>query len=458
MNRVTTSLPPVDRHPIWDVLIVEVEPEAAVRLAAFLRAEGHRPTIVPTAAAAHADLVQHPADLICLTLDPSGGIGGEAVRQLRHHAPSADVVIVAPASDAERVLQAVRHGAVDHLPAPVTPAAVELVLTRVAERRRLATELRSARADLDDDPDADLPTDSADVRHLLAVARRVATSPAAVLIVGEPGTGKGRWARALHAWGGRSAGPLAVVSCAGDPETLEADLFGVADGDPQGHVARCRGGTLVLDRVGDLPPSLQPKLLRLIADRQYERRDEHCPRPADVRVVAAAVDDLVAAVRAGRFRDDLRLALDVVRLDLPPLRDRPRDVPLLADRYLSHAARHHGRPVVGFAPDALAVLARYRWPGNLRELRNVVERAALIAPGHRIEAADLPPDVRGAGGDDGAAHMPGDLVPLRAIEDQHIRRVLATVGNTRAAAAVLGIDPSTLWRRMRPRPESIKAS
>jgi NtrC-family two-component system response regulator AlgB len=252
------------------------------------------------------------------------------------------------------------------------------------------------------------------------------------------------------------AGPLAVVSAAGPAaDALDADLFGAAGetgADPHGRIARCRGGTLVIDRVGDLPLPLQPKILRLITDRQYERPDDARARAADVRLIATTTDDLAGAARAGTFREDLRLALDVVRLELPPLRQRPRDVPLLAERYLAHAARQLGRALAGFAPAALAVLSRYAWPGNLRELRNVVERAALVAAGERVEAGDLPPDVRG--GDDGAAsHMPGDLVPLRAIEDQHIRRVLATVGNARAAAAVLGIDPSTLWRRLRTRPE-----
>ncbi len=442
--------------------MVEPDPSAAIRLAAYLRAEGHRPAITPSVAAARAEFDRRPVDLIFLTLDPSGGVGGEAVRQLRAQHPTADVVIVAPPADADRVLQAVRHGASDHLPSPVTPAAVELVLARVADRRRLASQARVARAELDDDPDADFPTESADVRHLIAVARRIAASAAPVLIVGEPGTGKGRWARAIHAWSGRVAGPLTVVPCGGaaDADALDADLFGTAGTDPAGHVPHAHGGTLVLDRIADLPLPIQPKLLRLITDRQFERRDDPHARPADVRIVATSVDDLVGPVRAGRFREDLRLALDVVRIDLPPLRDRPRDIPLLADRYLAHTARQHGCRATGFAPDAAALLARHRWPGNLRELRNVVERAALVATGDRIEANDLPPDVRHLGTDDAGAaiHVPGDLVSLRTIEDQHIRRVLASVGNARAAAAVLGIDPSTLWRRLRPRGDAVKAS
>jgi len=455
MIRAPATMPSPQRHPALDVLIVEADGSAASRLAAYLRADGHRPTVVATVAAARAELDRQPADLICLTLDPAAGIGGEAVRQLLTFAPTSDVISVAPGAEAERALQAIHHGAIDHLATPVTPAAVELVLRRVSERRRLASQLRSVRIDLDEDPDADLPTDTAEVHRVLSMARRVAASAAPVLIVGEAGTGKGRLARAIHAWSPRAAGPLAVVSAAGHAaDALDADLFGAAGitgAEPHGQVARCRGGTLVIDRVGDLPLSLQPKLLRLITERQYERRDDARARAADVRLVGTTTDELAGAVRAGTFMEILRLALDVVRLELPPLRHRPRDVPLLAERYLNHAARQYGRAVTGFAPAALEVLGRYAWPGNLRELRNVVERTALVAAGDRVEAADLPPDVRGGGGT--ASHVPGDLVPLRAIEDQHIRRVLAAVGNARAAAAVLGIDPSTLWRRLRTRPE-----
>ncbi len=446
MQPVAANAPP-GRVPAWDVLVVDGDPAAAARLAGYLRAEGHRPAVGARAAG------DGPVDLVFLTLDPAAGVGGEAVRRWARE-PAADVVIVTAAADLDRAVRAVADGAADHLLAPVTPAALELVLRRVADRRRLAAHVRSLRGEVADDPDADLPTDTPAVHRLLDLARRVAATAAPVLIVGEPGTGKGRLARALHGWSGRADGPLAVVTMAADADALDAELFGAAAAgvDLHGQVARCRGGTLILDRVGELPWALQPKVRRLIADRQYERQDEVRPRPADVRVVATAADDLSAAERAGRFRGDLRLALDVVRLDVPPLRDRPRDVPLLAERYLAHAARRTGRPATSFAPAALAVLAGHGWPGNQRELRNVVERAAHLAAGDRVEAADLPADVRTGRAPGAASHVPGDLVPLREIEDLHIRRVVAAVGNARAAAAVLGIDPSTVWRRIRPPP------
>ncbi len=436
----------------WDVLVVDADPATAATLAGCLRVAGHHARVVPTAAAAVATLDDQPCDLIWLALSDGGEDRGESgiLDRLGRAGPAADVVVLT-AADADPA-HAYAQGAVDHLSGPATPAGVAAVVRRVAARRRLGHQVRSLRADRDDDPDVGFPTDSPDVRRVLELARRAAASMAPVLIVGEPGTGAGRLARAVHGWSPRAGGPLMVVAARGPADVVDADWFGSADrdgdGDEHGRVARCRGGTLVVDRVGGLPLAVQPKLLRLVADGQYERQDEARPHPADVRVVATATDDLTAAVAAGRFRADLRSALDVVRLDLPPLRARPEDVPLLAERYLAYAARRHGRGVRSFAPAALAALARHAWPGNLWELRNVVERAAWGAVGEVVEAADLPTGVRSGGA---APPLPGDPVPLRTIEDEHIRRVLASAGNARAAAAVLGIDPSTLWRRLKPR-------
>ena len=287
------------------------------------------------------------------------------------------------------------------------------------------------------------------------MARRVAPFDAAVLLRGENGTGKGVLARTLHAWSRRAGGPFVTVNCPSlNPELLESDLFGHARGaftgavrDAAGKVAAAEGGTLFLDEVGDLPPMLQPKLLRFLQDRQYERVGESNTRLADVRLVAATNRDLEAMVGSGGFREDLLYRLNVVEMTLPPLRDRS-DVAELADHLLGFFARQSGRKLVGYTPEASEALARHAWPGNLRELRNAIERAAILAEGPEIGLADLPDRIqaRPQEGPDRAVEL-GRPVSLEALEAEHIRRVLAATPGREEAARILGIDPSTLYRK-----------
>ena len=230
-------------------------------------------------------------------------------------------------------------------------------------------------------------------------------------------------------------------------------MFGHARGsftgavrDNPGRVAGCDGGTLFLDEIGDLPLALQPKLLRFVQDREYERVGETRTRRADVRIVTATNVDLEAAVKDGRFREDLLYRINVVEVDLPPLRDRPEDVPGLAERFLREFAR--GRPIAGFTPAAAAALAAHRWPGNVRELRNVVERAVILCQGDEIGPEQFPAAV--TAGSPAAADAEvavGDPVTLDRLEELHIRRVLARARSLDEAAATLGIDLATLWRR-----------
>ena len=279
---------------------------------------------------------------------------------------------------------------------------------------------------------------------------------AAVLIRGESGTGKGVLARALHAWSRRADGPFVTVSCPSlSAELLESDLFGHVRGaftgavrDAAGKVAAAEGGTLFLDEVGDLPPPLQPKLLRFLQERRYERVGEAKTRAADVRLVAATNRDLEAAVAAGTFREDLLYRLNVVELTLPPLRRRS-DVLDLADHLLGFFARQTGRRLTGFTPEAREALARHAWPGNLRELRNAIERAAILADGPEVGLADLPERIASArtGTSPTAAVEVGGPVSLERLEVEHIRRVLAAAPSREEAARILGIDPSTLYRK-----------
>ena len=290
--------------------------------------------------------------------------------------------------------------------------------------------------------------------RVLELARRVAPTDAAVLIRGENGTGKGVLARALHAWSKRSDGPFVTVSCPSlSAELLESDLFGHARArftgavrDAAGKVAAAEGGTLFLDEVGDLPAALQPKLLRFLQERKYERIGETRTRSADVRLVAATNRDLDAALASGAFREDLFYRLNVVELTLPPLRRRT-DILSLAEHLLRFFVRQTGRHLTGFTPEAREALTRHSWPGNLRELRNAVERAAILAQGPEVGLADLPERIAlAAVGPAGPSEI-GGPVTLEQLEVEHIRRVLAGSPSLDAAARTLGIDPSTLYRK-----------
>ena len=291
------------------------------------------------------------------------------------------------------------------------------------------------------------------MQRAVDLARQVAPSDATVLLRGESGTGKGVLAKAIHSWSNRAPKPFAIVSCPSlSQELLESELFGHVKGaftgavrDNPGRLAASDGGTMLLDEIGDLPSALQPKLLRFVQDREYERVGDHKTRRADVRVLAATNVNLEEAMKAGRFREDLLYRIKVIEITLPPMRDRPDDVVRLADRLLQQFGARNGKRFSGFSDPAKAALRTYAWPGNVRELRNVVERASILCRGDLVGPENLLLTPRSASQ---AAQMAvGDLVPLEQIEEQHIRAVLAATNSIDEAAKVLGMDDVTLWRR-----------
>jgi NtrC-family two-component system response regulator AlgB len=346
-----------------------------------------------------------------------------------------------------------RRGAADYLPKPFTPSQLRLVLERVSRLRRL----ESAVGELEERvrssvPEADLQTQEPAMRQALDIAFKAAASEAVVLLRGESGTGKGVLARAIHAHSRRSNAPFITVSCpALSAELLESELFGHVQGaftgavrDTIGKVATADGGTLFLDEIGDLPVALQPKLLRLLQEKQYERVGETRTRASDVRVLAATNRKLEADIRAGRFREDLFYRLNVIEVTLPPLRERQHDILPLADRLASFFARQSGKTISGFTEQARAALQRHSWPGNIRELRNAIERAVILSSEPELGVADFPLSV-GPPGHSGAEV--GSRVTLEQLEAEHIRRILGATATIDEAAEVLGIDPSTLWRK-----------
>jgi NtrC-family two-component system response regulator AlgB len=301
-------------------------------------------------------------------------------------------------------------------------------------------------------PEVDLQTEEPKMREALDVAFKTAATEATILIRGESGTGKGVLARAIHARSQRACGPFVTVHCPSlSAELLESEMFGHVEGaftgavrDTIGKVAAADGGTVFLDEIGDLPLPLQPKLLRLLQERCYERVGETQTRASDVRILAATNRDLEAAIAAGRFREDLFYRLNVIEVVVPPLRERAADILPLAEHLLQFFARQNGKHVAGFGEPVREAIRNYSWPGNVRELRNAVERAVILASEALIAPANLPAQIIRA---DRNAPLTPDAMTLEQLEAEHIRRILAATETIEDAAVKLGIDPSTLYRK-----------
>jgi len=437
-----------------NLLLIDDEASLRRTLRLTLESMGHNVTEAPSGMQALRLLQGERFDVAFLDLRLGREEGMEQLPSLLRAAPEMAVVVMTAYASIDTAVEAMRRGAFDYLPKPFTPDQLRVVL----DRWRLVHGLKNRVADLEaqvreGQPETDLTTEESAVRAALDVAFRVAPTDATVLLRGESGTGKGVLARAIQERSPRASRPFVTVSCPSlSAELLESDLFGHVKGaftgavaDKEGKVAAAEGGTLFLDEIGDLPPPLQPKLLRFLQERAYERVGEARPRTGDVRLIAATNRDLAEEVKAGRFREDLYYRLNVIEMTLPPLRERRRDILPLAERLLAFFARQTGKRLGGFTAEAREALLRHSWPGNLRELRNAIERGVILATDPEVGLADLPAAVGQPGGA-GRIEV-GDTVSLDDLEREHIRRVLARVPSLDEAAAVLGIDPSTLYRK-----------
>ena len=440
-----------------NILVIDDDASLRRTLRTSLEVMGHQAAEARDGSQALELLDRRPFEMALLDLRLAQEQGLDLLPRLLGLAPGLHVVVVTAYATIETAVEAMRRGAFDYLPKPFTPEQLRLVLDRIAQLRRLKCQVEDleeqVRAVL---PEADLQTDEPAMREALDVAFKTAGSEATILLRGESGTGKGVLARAIHARSPRAAGPFVTVPCPSlSAELLESELFGHIQGaftgavrDTIGKVAAAEDGTLLLDEIGDLPLALQPKLLRLLQERCYERIGETRTRASNVRILAATNRDLEAALAAGRFREDLFYRLNVIEVTLPPLRRRSADILPLAEHLLRFFARQNGKAISGFAGPVRDALLRYGWPGNIRELRNVVERGVILASGPWVEFRHLPSPLGSTERPAGADAVAGaDSMTLEQVEAEHIRRVLAATATMEEAADRLGIDPSTLYRK-----------
>ncbi|ERI51906.1 chemotaxis protein CheY [Pseudomonas sp. EGD-AK9] len=432
--------------------ILLVDDEAAI-LRTFrycLEDQGYEVAGASSAAQAEALLQRQVFDLCFLDLRLGDDNGLDLLAQMRVQAPWMRVVIVTAHSAVDTAVDAMQAGAADYLVKPCSPEQLRLAAAKQLEVRQLAARLE-ALEDQVRQPGAHLDSRSPALMAVLETARQVAGTDANILILGESGTGKGELARAIHGWSKRAKKACVTINCPSlTAELMESELFGHSRGaftgaseSTLGRVNQADGGSLFLDEIGDFPLPLQPKLLRFIQDKEYERVGDPVTRRADVRILAATNLDLEQMVGEGRFREDLLYRLNVITLTLPPLRERSEDVLELAEGFLARFVREYARPVHGFSDAAREALQGYAWPGNIRELRNVIERASIICNAELIE-----PEHLGLGEpvESGAPRI-GAALSLEQLEKAHITAVLATSETLDQAARTLGIDASTLYRK-----------
>jgi DNA-binding NtrC family response regulator len=438
------------------ILVVDDEVNARTALAELLRDEGYE---VETAADAFKALGKHEAfspHVVVTDLKMPGMDGIDLVKKLRAMEDPPIVIVMTAFGAVTSAVEAMRAGAVDYLTKPLNFDELLVVVDRVMETIALRRETRQLRARVRDRvAPGNIIGTSPPMQRVFEVVDQVAPSRATVLITGESGTGKELVANALHARSPRSTGPFIKLHCAALAESLlESELFGHEKGSFTGAVTRkdgrfsvADGGTLFLDEIGEISPSIQVKLLRFLQEHEFERVGGTQTLKVDVRIIAATNKNLAEEVKAGRFREDLYYRLNVVGLEMPPLRDRKSDIPELAKFFLDRFAKENARSIEGFAPATMELMLAHEWPGNVRELENAVERSVVLASGSTIELNHLPPNVRPNVKLTGLPPIPG--ATLDAIERYAILETLkATGGSTSKAAEVLGISVRTIQYRM----------
>ena len=453
----------------YSVLVVDDEELTLRTISRGLRGENFEVLTARSGEEALRIFAEEKPDLTLLDIVLPGIDGVEVLRRLKQANPAAIILMMSAYHMVDRAVEAMKLGAFDYLIKPFHLADLIATLQRAGEtlalRIRVRETVETAKGCYDF---GRVVTVDPAMRHMLEIARRAAESEhTTILIQGESGTGKGVLAKAVHYASPRSAGPLLELNCASLPDTLlESELFGFEPGAftdarrrKEGLLERAHGGTLFLDEIGNMSASVQAKLLRVLEEGTFMRLGGTRLIKVDVRVIAATNAHLKDAVTAGKFREDLYYRLNVVPLYIPPLRERKEDILPLALELLQFFNRELHKNFTGFTPAAGHLLRSYSWPGNIRELKNAIERAMILAPEGDIDAASLPEEIRDHAGEPAEAEAvsPEDISPtgqqfvtLRQLEDDYIQEVLAATGNNKThACRILGIHPTSLLRRLK---------
>ena len=442
------------RSPRGRVLVVEDEAYVRESLVAVLRARGFDAEPAASAAEAVAVVAKAPVDLVLSDLRMPGADGLELLRRLQSASPEIPVIILTGHGNVASAVECLKAGASDYVLKPADPEALEVAVQRALDARSLRREVRYLRGAAA--PAAEPVGESAAWRRVMGMVDAAAPTDATILLLGESGTGKELLARRLHRLSARAAGPFVRVNCAAIPLDLwESEFFGHRKGsftgagaDREGRFHLAHRGTLLLDEVGAMPAAGQAKLLRAIQDGEFDRLGDEQPTRVDVRIVASTNSDLESEMKQGRFRADLFYRLNVVRIAVPPLRERKDDIAPLARLAAAEVAARLGRPAPAISPETLARLRAYPWPGNVRELRSVIERALILDPAHALESLDLLPGPVPAPEAREAAVAGGDLNLREALtrleRDMLVEAQRRSAGVRKEAARLLGIDPRNL--------------
>jgi two-component system response regulator AtoC len=435
------------------ILIVDDESIIRESLRDWLNDAGHEVLTAEDGARALEIIEEKRPPIAIVDLVMPGMDGIELLKRAKALFPGIEVVLMTAYASIPTAIAAMKQGAYDYIEKPFSLEMVEMLVEKLVERHRLREENARLQQKLKGQYRfEDIVTRSPRMQQIIELIKVVARSQATVLITGESGTGKELVARAIHSQSQRRDRPFVAVSCAALPESLlESELFGHEKGAFTGAHALRKGkieiahrGTLFLDEIGEMSTNIQVHLLRVLEEREFTRVGGNELIKVDTRVVSATNCDLQKAIKAGRFREDLYYRLNVVTVDLPPLRDRGEDIPLLAEHFLGKFGEENQKEVEGFSPEVMDFLLRYPWPGNVRELENTIERAVILAKGPRVELGDLvqknSPLVKRA--------SPGQS--LSDVEREHILNVLKdSGGNLAKAARVLGISRATLYKKVK---------
>ena len=444
------------------VLVVDDDESHRTILQALIKGWGYKLEGVDDGSRAVELAKEKPFDLILMDVRMAVMGGIEALKEIKSYNPSIPIIIMTAYSNVESAVEAIKAGAYDYLTKPLDFDMLRLTMERALEHVSLKAENQELKERLVSSFDpGNIVGRSEAIRRLMDMVAMIAPSEATVLINGESGTGKELIAKSIHFNSSRKNGPLVTVNCAALSETLlESELFGHekgaftgADKRREGRFMHANKGTIFLDEIGEIPPAMQVKLLRAIQSREIQRVGNDQTIQVDVRIVAATNRDLKAEVEAGNFRQDLYYRLNVMTVVVPPLRDRREDIPLLAMHFLHKFADTNRKIVKGFTPQAMDMLLKYDWPGNIRELENAVERAVVLMPGDYVTERELPLSIdQSFESHDNATSkivQSEDILPLNAVEREAILAALEiTKGNKTEAAKKLGITRKTLLAKL----------